>query len=77
MATKSRSNVLFVGGPFDGSEYFPAVGVSSFPHHLHVPHGNRLHLYRLMILPRKKGSKQIPVRYVHNGVVIADGAEIS
>lgn len=74
MATKSRSEVLFVAGPYDGNEYFAAVGVSAFPQHLHIPHGNRLHLYRLKI---RKEKKRLTVRYVHCGVMLPDGAEIS
>jgi len=74
MATKSRSDVLFVGGPFDGSEYFAAKGVSAFPQHLHIPSGDRLHLYRLKI---NKESKRLRVRYVHGGTALPDGASIS
>lgn len=75
MQMKSHSEpVIFVGGPFDGSEYLKAVGVYAFPYFLHVPHGDRLHLYRLWM--RKKGKKLI-VRYTHNGLLMQDGASIS
>lgn len=73
MATISRSDVLFVGGPYDGSEYFAARGVSAFPHHLHLPHGGRLHMYRLQL---QKKSKRLTVRFVHTGIVMPDGATI-
>ena len=74
MPTTSPSEpVIFVGGPFDGSEYIKAEGVSAYPYFLHVPHGDRLHLYRLSM--RKKG-KKLFVRYQHKGVMLQDGASI-
>jgi len=72
--TSPSEPVTFVGGPFDGSEYQKAKGVSTFPYFLHLPHGDRLYLYRLSM--RKKG-KTLIVRYAHNGFCsMQDGAAI-
>lgn len=72
--TSPSEPVTFVGGPFDGSEYQKAKGVSAYPYFLQVPHGERLYLYRLSM--RKKGKKLI-VRYTHNGFCsMPDGASI-
>lgn len=60
---------MFVGGRFDGFVFDCVNADCAFPQHLHLPNGDRLHLYTLHT---DNGRRE----YRHGGIMLMDGGKI-